>query len=56
MTDEPDVGQAHTEAGEEMHDEAHEPPRGTLIIMLVYLVILIGIWGSIYLTLLQRGS
>jgi hypothetical protein len=55
MTEEPDVGHA---VDPEEHEDAHEhaQPRGTLIIMLIYLVILIGIWGSVYLTLLQRGS
>ena len=35
--------------------EPHDAPIGTLVILLVYLVVLIGIWGTIYLTMLQRG-
>lgn len=44
---------ADAEPGAE--EEEHEPPRGTMILMLVYLIITVGIFGSIYLTLLARG-
>lgn len=30
-------------------------PTGTLLILLVYLAIIIGLWGSVYLILLQRA-
>lgn len=43
----------HTEHEDNGADE--HSSRGTFIIMLVYLVIIIGIWGSVYLILLQRG-
>jgi ABC-type Fe3+ transport system permease subunit len=31
------------------------PPIGTLLILLVYLLLIVGLWGSIYLTMLRRG-
>lgn len=30
-------------------------PKGTLVILLIFLVTLIILWGSVYLILLQRG-
>jgi hypothetical protein len=35
--------------------ELDASPRGTLSLLLLYLVVLIGIWGVAYLTLLQRS-
>lgn len=34
---------------------AEGTPRGTLALMLLYLLVLVGLWGVVYLTLLQRG-
>jgi hypothetical protein len=34
---------------------AEEAPIGTLVILIVYLIVLVGIWGTVYLTMLQRG-
>ncbi|ACZ39481.1 MULTISPECIES: cytochrome c oxidase subunit 2A [Sphaerobacter] len=36
------------------HEEGGHP-TGTLIILLIYLVVIIGLWGSVYLILLQRA-
>lgn len=41
-------------ATETARQEDHEHPRGTLILLLVYLVIIIGLWGSVFLILLER--
>lgn len=41
------------ERGHTPHEEPH--PRGTLTLLLIYLVVIIGLWGSVYLMLLQRG-
>jgi hypothetical protein len=30
-------------------------PKGTLIILLLFLLTLIALWGTVYLILLQRG-
>ncbi|MDI3341755.1 MAG: cytochrome c oxidase subunit 2A [Sphaerobacter sp.] len=30
-------------------------PTGTLVILLIYLVVIIGLWGSVFLILLQRA-
>ncbi len=55
---------------EQLHDDEvqHEPPtveqeegaedhstRGTFILLMAYLVVIVGLWGTIYLTLLSRG-
>ena len=37
-------------------NDVHEhSTRGTFVLLMVYLVIIVGIWGTIYLTLLSRG-
>lgn len=36
-------------------EDAHEDPRGTMVLMLIYIIVTIGIFGSVYLTLLARG-
>jgi hypothetical protein len=35
----------------------HEPktPQGTIALLLVYVVIIVVLWGSAYLTMLSRG-
>jgi len=44
-----------------MADSSHGPPSpeeapiGTLVILIVYLIVLVGIWGTVYLTMLQRS-
>ncbi|GBD17403.1 hypothetical protein HRbin26_02323 [bacterium HR26] len=30
-------------------------PYGTLFLLLVYLIVVIAIWGTVYLTMLERG-
>lgn len=32
-----------------------EHPRGTLALLLVYLIVIVGLWLAVYFTLLQRG-
>lgn len=32
-----------------------EHPRGTLFLLLVYLIVVVAIWGTVYLTMLERG-
>ncbi|NTW02572.1 MAG: hypothetical protein HGA19_15050 [Oscillochloris sp.] len=36
--------------------ESHEPPRGTLLIMIGYLLVTITLWMQAYLTLLNNGG
>jgi hypothetical protein len=45
---------APTPEGGEMEPEIEEHPRGTFVIMMIYLVIIIGLWGAIYIAVLQR--
>jgi hypothetical protein len=40
--------------GSEERTDLHDS-RGTFIILLAYLVVIVGLWGSIYFTLLARG-
>lgn len=47
-----DTTEEHVE--QEEHNDEHSS-QGTFVILLIYLVIIIGIWGSVYLILLQRG-
>lgn len=30
-------------------------PKGTLVVLLIFLLTIIGLWGSVYLILLSRG-
>jgi hypothetical protein len=40
-----------------MESAMKEPdtPQGTIALLLVYVVIIVALWGSAYLTLLSRG-
>lgn len=42
---------------EEKEDALNEPqsPRGTIAILIVYVVLVVALWGSAYLTMLGRG-
>jgi len=35
--------------------EVEEAPIGTLALLLIYLIVIVGLWGALYLMLLQRG-
>jgi len=35
--------------------EGHEPPRGALLITVLYLLLIAVLWVNVYLQLLQRG-
>jgi hypothetical protein len=41
------------EKPEKKPDEFH--PKGTLLILLLFLITLIALWGTVYWILLQRG-
>ncbi len=41
---------------EEEHEESHEPPRGALLIICGYLVLIVGLWLQVYLQLLSNGG
>ena len=40
-------------AEQQVHEEEH--PRGTMVIMLIYLVLIVVLWGSMFLVLLERS-
>lgn len=50
---EDDTGQVLRARGTEGTGEEH--PLGTLFLLLVYLIVVIAIWGTVYLTMLERG-
>ena len=33
-----------------------QTPQGTIVLMIVFIVLLIALWGSAYLTMLARGG
>jgi hypothetical protein len=40
---------------EEHHDGEEFKPKGTLVILFIFLVTLIVLWATVYVILLQRG-
>ena len=50
---EDDTGEVPTARGAGITGDEH--PRGTLFLLLVYLIVVIAIWGTVYLTMLERG-
>ncbi|MCA9933730.1 MAG: cytochrome c oxidase subunit 2A [Ardenticatenaceae bacterium] len=36
-------------------DKKYKAPQGTVAIMIIYVILIIALWGSAYLTLLSRG-
>ncbi|MDT8435385.1 MAG: hypothetical protein RRA92_01395 [Gemmatimonadota bacterium] len=49
-TQAPDPGRADGEG----EGEEHEHPLGTLFLLMIFLMVLAGMWGALYLTLLGR--
>jgi hypothetical protein len=45
---------ADTERPSEGERDAVPPPTGTLFVLLVYLALLVGMWGTVYLYLLSK--
>lgn len=35
--------------------DKYKTPQGTIAILIIYIIIIIALWGSAYLTLLSRG-
>lgn len=36
-------------------DKKYHTPQGTIAIMVIFIILIIALWGSAYLTLLSRG-
>ncbi len=34
----------------------HKTPDGTVVLMIVFFILIVALWGSTYLTLLARGG
>lgn len=39
----------------EDRDKKYKAPQGTVAIMIIFVLLIIALWGSAYLTLLARG-
>lgn len=37
-------------------DKQYKTPQGTIAIMVIFVLLIIALWGSVYLTLLSRGA
>jgi hypothetical protein len=53
MTDRPPPEERVDKPPEAEHDEPH--PRGTMFLMMLFLIAIVAMWGYIYLMMLQRG-
>jgi hypothetical protein len=40
----------------EEDDKQYKTPQGTVAIMVIFVLLIIALWGSVYLTLLSRGA
>jgi len=40
---------------EQKNNHGEFKPKGTLVVLFIFLVVLIALWGAVYLILLQRG-
>lgn len=38
-----------------MDKKKYKTPQGTMAIMIIFIILIIALWGSAYLTLLSRG-
>jgi hypothetical protein len=48
------VSEAREDDARQSEPEGHST-RGTFVLLMFYLVVIVGLWGTIYLTLLSRG-
>ena len=37
-------------------EKEYHTPQGTIILMIVFILLIITLWGTVYLTLLARGA
>jgi len=40
----------------EEDEKQYKTPQGTVAIMVIFVLLIIALWGSVYLTLLSRGA
>lgn len=50
-----DANEEQIEQPEPGEQTEYHDSRGTFIILLAYLVVIVGLWGTVYFTLLARG-
>lgn len=39
-----------------MNQKKYKAPAGTIVLMIVFILLIIALWGSAYLTMLSRGA
>lgn len=39
-----------------MDEKKYKTPQGTIAIIVIYILLIIALWGSAYLTMLSRGG
>lgn len=37
-------------------DKKYKSPQGTIVLMIVFILLLVALWGSAYLTMIARGA
>jgi hypothetical protein len=40
---------------EQSHDEGQFHPKGTILVLAIFMIVLIALWASVYFILLSRG-
>ena len=38
-----------------MDDKKYKTPQGTIALLIIFIILMIALWGSAYLTLIARG-
>ncbi len=41
---------------QDRNKDSHKTPQGTIALMVVFILLIIALWGSAYLTMLSRGA
>ncbi len=41
---------------QQKNDKEPQTPQGTIVLMIIFFILIIALWGSTYLTLLARGG
>ena len=48
---------SHFEGGFSMdNDKKYKAPQGTVVLVILYVILIIALWGSAYLTMIARGG
>jgi Cytochrome c oxidase subunit IIa family len=39
-----------------MEEQAHPKPKGTIAVLVIFALLIVVLWGTVYITLLLRGT